>query len=82
MPSRTPARSPAPAALNAAFAHGAMVSANTTFFQRPMANRRMPSAIFSQLKRYVAGSENCGIISLWWSTGPAIRCGKKVTKST
>jgi len=41
-----------------------------------------PRARFSQSTRLRLWSANCGIISLWWMMGPAIRWGKKVTKST
>ena len=33
------------------------------------------------LEAVVAGAANCGRSSLWWTIGPAMSCGKKVTKS-
>ena len=31
--------------------------------------------------RLVSDRSNCGMMSLWWRIGPAIRCGKYVTNS-
>ena len=53
----------------------------TTFLAKPIAKSPSPTARLSQLKRYVFASRNCGIISLWWMIGPAMRCGKNVMNS-
>ena len=58
-----------------------MVSASADFLVRPMTNSTAPRERFSNVSAAGTGRANCGMISLWRVSGPAISCGKKVTNS-
>ena len=66
---------------NAAFTHGAIVSARQTFLKSPSTNSVTPADRFVQFTWNVSSATNCGIIFLWLMIGPAMRCGKIVTNS-
>ena len=65
----------APAA-KTGMASGDRLSAISTFLARPMVKMDRPTAKLAARGRALAGSANCGIMSRWCSTGPAIRWGK------
>ena len=57
----------------------AMRSAITAFLNSPATNQHKPCP--KARGSNAMGLDICGISSAWWTTGPAINCGKKDTKN-
>ena len=67
-----PVAAPVATAPNSVVTYGAMLSARTTFLNRPIANSVSPIAIGVRPVRSPAGSSNWRKISDWRTIGPAV----------